>query len=150
MQVHTKMLMTPALRDELVALIDEWKRSEIIQDPQEQQGWSEKRAHLRVVAKQIARKEGFQITSKGYRVAMPGGFELDVEVDVGHPGSTVPQVAVLNRLMSADRGWTMPRAWGKTLPGLGFYDHGKDSAALVWGIKAFVVAGREFGATLEL
>lgn len=127
----------------------QWKSTEVVSDALLQRNWSDQKSHLRRVAQTIAQAEGFHLTPKGYRLELPGALQLEVEIDVGRPGSTIQQIVMYNKLRANGGRWEMWLPWDELLPGIGFYVNGSDSATLIWGIKAFVAAGKVFASTLK-
>jgi hypothetical protein len=124
--------------------------SEPIRDAELEEGWSDRAKHLRVVAQRVAKVRGGRVTKKGFELQGGAGFCLQVEVDVGRPGSTRKQVIMYKRLVTDDGRWGMwlPWSWVLTVPE--FYLNGETSTQLTWNIRAQVEASLAFMETLRV
>jgi len=147
-QVKIEHVMNPIYRDVYATQCREWKKEEMVSDQSLEIDWSPKKMHLRVIVQRIAQREGFRITKKGYIVPLPNKLRLDVEIDVGRPGSTIAQIVMLNRVISEENEWLMWLPWDCVIPGMNYYTTGNDPTELSWGAKALVSIGKFFAVSL--
>jgi hypothetical protein len=150
-QANLRIEMDPALRANSVAAAREWLKVEAEANPRDDRfldHWSDKRIHLRAVAQRMAKEEGAKITRSGYRIECGQGLYLVNEIEVGRPGSTIPQLVVYQSLHEEASGFSMPAPLLVLLPGFGTYNGVWGPASAVRSIRAYLVATKALASTI--
>lgn len=148
-EIRAKLALDHTLGDAYLRNAYHWKAEELKPEPELEGNWSDKKSHLRRVGSELAKREGFNLTRTGYQISVTEDLSIDVEIDVGWPGSTIRQIVMYNRLWSKGTGWEMNFPWDDLAPGIRVYMNGMGPATMVWGLKAFITIGKEFAATLR-
>lgn len=149
-ELRKKVGLDNARQDELVALLDEWKRSEARPDAFLQKDWQKGAKHVRSVAQRAARREGFKVTRKGYRLEVTSEFVMEVELDIGSSlSSTIQRISPMAGLIEPRTGWSMGLPWREILLGMQLYNYAEDGGGLVWGIQAYLELAKIFASTLS-